>query len=221
MNIRRLLFLLTLLVLPMAVLVAENGSDAAVSVLDKAVQVMKGDAGVSMEFTYTVSDANGDALFGDKGSFCLDKSNGAQAVDRYTLQMRQLRIWCNGERQWNYMSQTNEIYITAADSEEAQSLSPLYLMQLYKSGLYKCSSKSVADKNVVTLRSLDGSADFSEIKVWLSAKSSRLVKLEMHTADGNCARILIDGYKSGCSFESAVFECPINDYPDAEVIDMY
>ena len=220
MNMKRLQLLLMLL-LPLSLLFADNGKNLAVSVLDKAVQVMKSDAGVSMEFTYTVSDANGDALFNDKGYFCLDKNPEANTAERYTLQMQQLRIWCNGERQWNYMAQTNEIYITAADSEEAQSLSPLYLMQLYKSGLYQCSLQTVAGKDVITLRSTDSATDFTEIKVWLSTKNSRLTRLQMVTADGSCAQIVIDDYKSGCSFKSGMFECPIGEYRDAEVIDMF
>ena len=51
MYMKRLQVLLMLLLLPASVLFADNGKNAAVSVLDKAVQVMKSDAGVSMEFT--------------------------------------------------------------------------------------------------------------------------------------------------------------------------
>ena len=83
MYMKRLQLLLMLLLLPASVLFADNGKNAAVSVLDKAVQVMKSDAGVSMEFTYTVSDADGDALFNDKGYFCLDKNSDANLCSEY------------------------------------------------------------------------------------------------------------------------------------------
>ena len=214
-------FLLFVLLLSPAVLVAGNGNDVAVSLLDKAVKVMRDDAGVRMDFTYAVSDADGEVLFSDNGYFCLGRSADVQAAERYTLQMQQVRIWCNGERQWNFMEQTNEIYITAADSEEAQGLSPLHLMQLYKSGEYECSVEAVAADNVVTLASKAGTSEFSRIKVWLSAGNSRLVKLQMFTSDGNVAEIVIDAYKPHCSFDSSLFECPLSEYPDAEVVDMF
>ena len=213
--------LLLLLMLLPTLLNAENGNDAAISLLDKAVEALRADAGVTMEFSYTAYDGNGDVLFTDKGTFCLDKKNPAHAVERYALLMQQLRVWNNGACQWNYMAQTNEIYITSADSEEAQNLSPLYLMQLYKSGQYKCSIEAGSQGSVVVLSSINDASEFSEIKVFLSAKTMRLVKLQMLTSDGNSAVIVVDGYKHGCTFGDAVFECPLNEYPDAEVIDMF
>ena len=212
--------LLLLLMLLPTLLYAENGNDAAISLLDKAVEALRADAGVTMEFSYTAYDGNGDVLFTDKGTFCLDRRDAARAVERYALLMQQLRVWNNGKCQWNYMAQTNEIYITSADSEEAQNLSPLYLMQLYKSGQYRCSAESSAQGSVVVLRSIDDASEFIEIKVFLSAKTMRLVKLQMLTSDGNSAVIVVDDYKHGCTFNDAIFECPLNEYPDAEVVDM-
>ena len=219
-GINRIYSLLLVLLLLPAALVAGGDNGNAVALLDKAVEALRADSGVTMEFSYTAYDGNGDVLFTDKGTFCLDKKNPAHAVERYALLMQQLRVWNNGKCQWNYMAQTNEIYITSADSEEAQNLSPLYLMQLYKSGQYRCSAESSAQGSVVVLRSIDDASEFIEIKVFLSAKTMRLVKLQMLTSDGNSAVIVVDDYKHGCTFNDAIFECPLNEYPDAEVVDM-
>ena len=219
-SINRICSLLLVLLLLPAALVAGGDNGNAVALLDKAVEALRADAGVKMEFTYTACDGNGNALFADKGTFCLDKRDAAHAVERYTLLMQQLCVWNNGKCQWNYMAQTNEIYITSADSEEAQSLSPLYLMQLYKSGQYRCSAETGAQGSVVVLRSIDDASEFSEIKVFLSAGDVRLVKLQMLTSDGNSAVIVVDDYKHGCAFNDAIFECPLDEYPDAEVVDM-
>jgi outer membrane lipoprotein-sorting protein len=189
--------------------------------LDKAVEKIKSGAGVQMDFVFEQIDAaSGNILATDKGLFCIDNNTTADAMQRFSLQMEQLKIWCNGERQWNYMAQTNEIYVTAANSEEAQGLSPVYIMQLYKTGEYNCTLETVADKHIITLASTNDEAEFVNVIVSINAKTLRIVEIVLVGRDNNRTAIKVKNYKPGSVFDSTLFECPIGEYPDAEVIDM-
>ena len=115
--------ILLLLLLP-AMAFAQS---AAVEFLDKAVAAMKADAAVQMDYSSTVYDEDGKAVQTDKGVMRLDGN-------RYSLLMDEMKVWCNGNVQWSYMSSVNEIYITDAASDEAQNMSPLYIMEKFRDG---------------------------------------------------------------------------------------
>lgn len=210
------LFLLMVLWMP-AVLIA--GEKEAVAVLDATVARIKADAGVQMDFKYTVYDADGSLLFADKGAFSMDDNSDGQKEQRYALLLEQMKIWCDGNRQWNYLADTNEIYITPAGSEEAQNFSPIYLMELYKNG-YSCSLKEDGGKSVVTLVATDDENEFDEVEVHVDKATSRPVKLLLNMGDNGYTEIAISNYRAGCTFDKMLFVCPIEKFPGVEVIDM-
>ena len=92
-----------------------------------AIKKIEADAAVQMTFSYSVYDAGGTEQFSDDGSLKLDGG-------RYALLLSPMKLWCDGQTQWSYMAQVNEVYITDADSQEAQIYNPVYLMGLYKKG---------------------------------------------------------------------------------------
>ena len=104
------------------VAVAQGSAEA---LLEKAVAVIKSDAAVQMDYDYTVYDDDGVIVYSDNGTMKLDN-------DRYSLVMENMKVWCDGKVQWSYMKDIDEVYITGADSEEAQNLSPLYIMEKYR-----------------------------------------------------------------------------------------
>ena len=127
---KKIIFAL-LLLFPFALCAQEN---EAVTLLENAIKKIKADAAVQMTFSCSVYDAGGAEQFADDGSLKLDGN-------RYSLLMSPMKLWCDGATQWSYMSGANEIYITDADSEEAQIYNPVYLMELYKkpsTGQFRC-----------------------------------------------------------------------------------
>lgn len=209
-------FLILLLMLPLA-LYADN--DKAVKVLDTAVAKLKSDTGVQMEFVYSVFDADASLQFSEKGILLIDSDRLVKGKECFALLLEQLKIWCNGTAQWNYSGQTNEIYITDADSEEAQNLSPIYIMQLYKNG-YGCSMKEEAKRCVITLLPVDAEREFSQVVVTIEKESLKPVTIVLYMNGNGSAEIVMNNYKTGCAFNIKQFTCPLDEYPDAEVVDM-
>lgn len=194
--------------------VLNAADDRAVALLDKAVAVIKADMPLDICFDYFVYDDAGKQTLSDEGRLFMADGK------RYSMIMNPVSVWCDGEKQWNYMSQTNEIYVTSANGDEAQEFSPLYLMQLYKKGYVGRASENDG-KFVIILESSDSvdTVDFDKITVTLNAKNMRMESLEMQHAFGHTI-IKVKDYRSKCTHSEDLFRCPVNEYPGAEVIDL-
>ena len=205
---RILLFLvLAMLQLP---LFAQSADEANV-VLDKALAALKADAPVCMDYTYRVVDEDGELLQDDKGVIYVDGG-------RYALLMQDMKVWCDGKVQWSYMREVDEVYVTDAASDEAQGLSPVFIMEHYRAGravslVYK------GDVAVVELRSLtDVAAEV--VKLHIRKGDNRLVAMSIDVPGQGGVEVLFDGYTAKCGADSDVFVCPLDEFSTAEVIDM-
>lgn len=212
----RRVFAIVLMLLP---LLARADGEGAVRLLDRAVAHIKSDGGVQMDFEYSAYDAGGEPLFAEKGLFYADCRLGDKGKERFALLLDELKIWCDGVQQWNYSARTGEIYITAADSDEAQSLSPLHIMQLYKSG-YNCSLDNEGANDVVTLLPIDDSGEFTKVMIYINKVSLQPVRMRLFMGDNGRIDIAIKSYKGGLELKEATFVCPVNDFPNVEIVDM-
>lgn len=208
-----------MIMLMLAPLLAWADGGKVVELLDRAVERIKSDGGVQMNFEYSAYDAGGECLFTDRGVFYADCRSGDKGKERFALLLEELKIWCDGVQQWNYSAQTGEIYITAADSDEAQNLSPLYIMQLYKSG-YSCSLIDEGANSVVTLLPTDENGELSKVVLYVNKKTLQPVKMQLFIGDNGRIDIAIKGYKGGLELKDEVFVCPVNDFPNVEIVDM-
>lgn len=186
--------------------------ETAEAFLDRAVKAMKDDSAVQMDYTYTVYDENGKVVQADKGILRLNGSS-------YSLLMDDMKVWCNGKVQWSYMSEINEIYITDASSPEAQNLSPLYIMEMYRAG-YSAAMNSTNGRTEVTLESSSPDNNINKVKLQFDASTLRLESMFIYMAGQGYIEVALDAYTAHCTFPAGVYECPLKDYPAAEVVDM-
>lgn len=186
--------------------------EKAEAFLDRAVKAMKDDSAVQMDYTYTVYDENGKVVQADKG---LLRLNG----NSYSLLMDDMKVWCNGKVQWSFMSEINEIYITDASSPEAQNLSPLYIMEMYRAG-YSAVMNSINGRTEVTLETSSPDNNINKVKLLFAAPTLRLESMFIYMAGQGYIEVALDAYTAHCTFPAGVYECPLKDYPTAEVVDM-
>lgn len=206
---RKYIFLL-LMLLPLPLL-AQNVAGAN-ALLDRAVARIKADAAVQMDYSYSVYDDEGNLSYRDKGIMKLDDG-------RYALLMDNMKVWCNGKVQWSYMKDVDEIYITDADSEEAENLSPLYIMEKYRTG-YTVSLKERDSLAMVTFLSKDSGEEVDKLELFIDEKTERLAKMFIYMQEQGRVEVFLDNYKAKCSFAKKSYECPVKEFPTAEVIDM-
>ena len=190
------------------VAVAQGSAEA---LLEKAVAVIKSDAAVQMDYDYTVYDDDGVIVYSDNGTMKLDN-------DRYSLVMENMKVWCDGKVQWSYMKDIDEVYITGADSEEAQNLSPLYIMEKYRESY----SMALVDKGasaMVVLTSKE-SEEVERLELVIDKETARLQSLFVYMPAQGKVEVFLNNYVAKCSFGRKEYECPVNAFPTAEIIDM-
>lgn len=190
------------------VAVAQGSAEA---LLEKAVAVIKSDAAVQMDYDYTVYDDDGVIVYSDNGTMKLDN-------DRYSLVMENMKVWCDGKVQWSYMKDIDEVYITGADSEEAQNLSPLYIMEKYRDNY----SMALVDKGasaMVVLTSKE-SEEVERLELVIDKETARLQSLFVYMPAQGKVEVFLNNYVAKCSFGRKEYECPVNAFPTAEIIDM-
>lgn len=197
-----------LFILP-ACLPAQQG-DADI-LLGKAIAAMKADAAVRMDYIYNVYDEDNDIVQSDKGVMKLDG-------DKYALLMDNMKVWCDGSVQWCYMKEIDEIYITDASSDEAQSLSPLCVMEHYREN----STKSLERQGGVDVVSLKPVQDgqVSKVELFFDSKNIRLKAMYVYMNGLGRVEALLEKYTPSCNFEAASYECPVKELPGAEIVDM-
>ena len=200
--------LFLLLLLPFVVFSQQLDADA---LLDKVVETMKNDAPLQMDYSYTVYDDDGTVLLKDKGVMRLEGN-------RYSLVMDKMGVWCDGETQWSYMFDIDEVYITDAASDEAQNLSPLFIIENYRKG---CSKKAEMQNGMllVTLQSVDG-GEIEKVLLGVDAEDNRLKTMTIFMDGQGYIDVLLDKYQINCIFASDVYKCPIEELDASDLIDM-
>ena len=190
---------------------AQEAAVDASAVLDKALAGLKKSLPVRMDYDYEVFDVDGEQLQSDKGIIYIDNN-------RYALLMQDMKVWCDGEVQWSYMREVDEIYVTDADSDEAQNLSPLYVMEYYREG-YSASAVSEGGTVAVTLKSMSG-GDVESVQLFIRESDCRLVSMVISMPGQGSVLVKLDGYVANCGVGDKVFKCPVDEFAGCEIIDM-
>lgn len=191
-------------------LLAKPQVPAADALLDKAVAAMKSDAPLQMDYSYTVYDDD-EVVQHDKGVMRLD-------AERYALLMNDMKVWSNGIVQWSYMAGINEIYITSSASEEAQNLSPLYIMEKFRDGY--CKRMVLRGNEAVVTLSSESAGDAEKVVLAVDMRTNRLKSMAVHMPGQGRVEVVLDRYIPRCKLGPDAFECPLKDYPGVEIVDM-
>lgn len=195
-----------------AMLVAQ---DDARKILDKAVATIKADAGVKMDFLITLYDASGEELYGDNGVLKIDGQ-------KYALLSDQMKLWCDGETQWSYLTSNNEVYVSEPNAEDARAFSPVHIMELYKEG-YKSSidkKLSTAKLDAVTLVANSRGVEIKNVTILLNKQTAQPERLKVVYENGTSACIEVNSYKAKCKFSTKEFRCREKDFRGVEFVDM-
>ena len=180
------------------------------AILDKVVATMKAESPLQMDYSYTVYDG-GEVMLCDKGVMRL-------GGDCYSLVMDKMSVWCNGKTQWSYMTEIDEIYITDAMSDEAQNLSPLFIMENYRKNCAK-KAEILGGVAVVELQ-VPAEEDIEKIILFVELESNRLKGMDILMSSQGSVKVVLDKYQIKCNFAPGMYECPVWQFRTAEIIDM-
>ncbi len=208
-----ILFTALLLYLP---LFSQNNAESK-AIMDRAFAGFETSQGIQLLFKTTSTDAVGNAYEPQSGTAFI-KGN------RFKLEMETMDIWFDGETQWVFMKETNEVNISKPDGQEVAAVSPLALLGIYKNGyvLKAPVSKMVNGTPVwqIEMTPVTGNRDFKVVTAAISKKNNTVVQVTLTAANGMKTQIDIARYNANHQFDNAMFRFDKTAHPGAEIIDL-
>ena len=185
----------------------------AKDVLDKLSTTTKSYKNMTIGFDFIFENTSQNIKETQKGILILEDEN-------FRLEMDAQTVINNGESQWVYLADMNEVQIMEHDPEE-EMMSPNKLFTIYEKG-YKYTYVGAEAEKGKRLQVIDllpeESGAFIKITLAVDAAKNQLHKIIMHDKNGGSYTYLVTSFKSNTSVPSFTFNAA--DYPGTEVIDL-
>jgi len=203
--------LTTLLITLSTTLLAQD--QLAKEVLDKLSATTKSYKNMTIGFDFIFENKNQNINEKQKGILVLQE-------EMYRLEMEEQIIINNGESQWIYLADMNEVQIMDHDPEE-QIMSPKKMFTIYEKG-YKYSYVSTESEKGKRLQIIDlfpeESGDYMKVTLAVDAAKNQIHKITILDKNGGTYSYLITSFKSNITVVPFTFNT--SNYPGIEIIDL-
>ena len=209
--------ILTLSILLLSAASYAQSSKESKDILDKASQLFEKSEGVKLSFILSSDNPDGGAFEPQEG-VAFVKGN------KFKLELAFSTTWFDGTTQWVWLKDANEVNISSPTPQELISISPLGLLNMYKTdyilkkpvvGTYN--GKSITE---IELTPKNKSQDFKSMTVSLDNKTNSLVMVRFTTSDGNKNKLIISNYDSNNKYSNDMFLFNKHNHPGVEIIDL-
>ena len=204
------LFTITLIALTTSVFAQDQ---IAKEILDKLSATTKSYKNMTVSFDFILENKSQDIREIQSGLLVL-------GGDNFRLEMEEQTIINDGESQWVYLADMNEVQIMEHDPEdEMMSLNKLFT--IYEEG-YKYTYIGASSKNGKRLQLIElypeESGEFMKIKLSVDAAKNKINSIAMHDKHGGTYTYLVKSFKSNTEIEPFTFNS--SEFPNVEVIDL-
>lgn len=185
-------------------------------VLDRTYEAFVSSDGISTSFR-TDLFVSGDLETSTSGTMLM-------RGEKFFFDTEQVSCWFDGETQWTLVKQSQEVNITSPTLDERKSISPFYLIGLYKQG-YKLSMgrERLRGVEVFEVRLKQNNRDDLPKDVILSIKTDDFtpmcIRARMKTKT-EWTRITLYDYVIGRNLAENAFRFESEAYPGVEVVDL-
>ena len=201
------LFLL-LLILP-SILFAQDPK--AKQILDELSDKTKAYTSIEAKFTNTFSSTVTDINESQSGKLYL-------MDDAYRLEMEGQTIICDGETNWIYLEDEEEVNITERDDEENE-LNPSKIFTIYEQG-YKYKFVKEDQKSYHIDLFPKESGPFSKVELFINKSKMQISSFNMIDKQGSHYKYVIDSFITNQKIEKDFFVFKVSDHPNVDVIDL-
>ena len=185
----------------------------AKEVLNRLSTTTKSYENITIEFNFILENKSQNIREDQEGTLVL-------AGEKFQLTMHNQTIINNGETQWIYLMDMNEVQIMEHDPEEKM-MSPNKLFTIYEEG-YKYTYVGDSSEKGKPLQIIDlfpkESQEFMKINIAVDTARNQLERITIHDKNGGTYRYLVKSFKSNTVIKPFIFN--IADFPGIEVIDL-
>ena len=199
---KKLLTLWMLALLPYC-LNAQNDAQAE-AILDKTLSSLSDSNGIRADFG------------GTENGFLLLKG------EKFYLNNGSIQSWYDGETQWSYVADTEEVNISHPTPEELQGINPYHILMRYKTD-FNYSYKGELNRNGVkgyeVILKPKHSGGTEIIRVFIS-KAHQPLAMKVEQNGKTLSEINVTSYQTNQRLEDGIFRFNRTLYPNAEIIDL-
>ena len=183
----------------------------AKSILDLLSNKTKSYSSIKAEFTNTFSNTITDLNESQSGTIYL-KENA------YKLELESQIIISDGETNWIYLIDEEEVNITEIDDEENE-LNPSKIFTIYEDGYnYKFINEG---SNVYQINLIPKeSSPFSKVELFINKHKMQISSFNMIDKQGSNYKYTIDSFETNIELNNDFFIFNTKEYPEVEVIDL-
>ena len=169
-----------------------------------------------------------DLILTDNTSYAVlgNNTKGSLKISKecFVIDVALFRLWFDGTTLWtmNTMNGYEEIYVTSPDKEEAALFNPINIFKQPGLTVTTNADKDGLKSICVTSQQLVIGDINLQLEILYNPTTYRIEKItgmDRFNQSQNIA-IAIKNYKSGLELSEETFQCPVSNYPDAEIVDM-
>ena len=183
----------------------------AKSILDQLSDKTKSYSSIEAKFTNTFSSMVTDINESQSGTLYLKD-------DAYRLEMEAQTIICDGETNWIYLADDQEVNITEIDDDENE-LNPSKIFTIYENG-YKYKFVKEDGKNYHIDLFPEESGPFTKVELFINISKMQISSFTMIDKQGSHFKYVIDAFVTNKEMKDDFFMFNTDDYPDIDIIDL-
>ena len=183
----------------------------AKSILDQLSDKTKSYTSIEAKFTNTFSSTVTDINESQSGTLYLKD-------DAYRLEMEAQTIICDGETNWIYLADDQEVNITEIDDDENE-LNPSKIFTIYENG-YKYKFVKEDGKNYHIDLFPEESGPFTKVELFINKSKMQISSFTMIDKQGSHYKYVIDSFVTNKEMKNDFFVFKTADYPNVDVIDL-
>lgn len=142
--------------------------------------------------------------------------------DKFQLNCGGISTWFDGNTQWSYMADNNEVTISHPTPEELQGINPYTLIQSYKNGYhYQYKGKTVRNGVISHEVKLIPEQEQTLKAIALLVSEKYLpIYIKVEQGNGAMSEFKVTSCQTNQALSNDIFVFDKKKYPDAEIIDM-
>lgn len=180
--------------------------------LDKLRETTKSYKNMTINFDFIIENKSQNIKESQQGILVLQEENFRLEIDGQT-------IINDGESQWVYLADMNEVQIMEHDPEEE--MTPNKLFTIYENG-YKYTYVGASSEKGKRLNIIDlfpeESGEFMKINIAIDAAKNEIYRIKMHDKNGGTYTYQVNSFKSNTTIKPFFFDTEKN--AGIEVIDL-